>query len=70
MIIVELTEKLASKMKWYDFSLFKVTMMFWTLFLLTVIPGLGAWALSIEWYWYLILALVTTTPLWIKMFSD
>lgn len=70
MNLFEMTENLAKKMKWYDFSLFKTAMIFWTLFSLTVIPGLGSWAISIKWYYHLVIALVLTIPLWKKIFSD
>jgi len=63
-------EKAAKKMKWYDFSLLKLTMFLFTLFLVTVWPDFRTLALSIAWYWYLIAALICAIPLWKKLFFD
>ena len=70
MNIFELTERLAGKMKWYDFSLLKASVFFFTLFLLTVWDGFRIFVLGVQWYWYLVLAVIVAIPLWKKMFAE
>ncbi len=68
--LFEWIDSLGPKMKWYDFSLLKLSVFFFTLFLLTVWPGFAAFAMNIDWYWYLAAALVVSIPLIKKMFSN
>ena len=70
MNIFELIEKFCKKMKWYDVSLLKGTVLFSTLFLITAWAGFRNLVLGIEWYWYLIIAVILAIPLLKKMFSD
>lgn len=48
------------KLSWYDISLIKGAVFFSTLFLLTVWDSFRNIALSIDWYWYLALAILFT----------
>ena len=68
MNLFKLSEKVAKKMKWYDFSILKLSVFFFTLFLITAWTGFRNLVLAIEWYWYLIIALVLMVPLIKKMF--
>ena len=70
MNIFELIEKFCKKMKWYDVSLLKGTVLFSTLFLITAWAGFRNLVLGIEWYWHLIIAVILAIPLLKKMFSD
>ncbi len=65
MNIFEWADSQIPKFRWYDISLVKLSVLFSTLFLAKVIPGLLAW----EWYVYLVIALVLTIPIIKKMFS-
>jgi len=57
-------------MKWYDFPLLKASVFFFTLFLLTVWDGFRIFVLGVQWYWYLVLAVIVAIPLWKKMFAE
>jgi len=69
MKLLKQVEKIAKKMKWYDFSMLKLSVFFFTLFLVTVWPAFRVLTLAVEWYWYLILGILFAIPLWIKMFT-
>jgi hypothetical protein len=58
------------KMKWYDVSLVKLSVMFATLFLITAWAGFRNFVLGFGWYWYLLITLVLMAPLLKKMFYD
>lgn len=64
------TERLAKNAKWYDFSLFEMSVFSGTMLLLTIWPDFRRIALSIDWYIYLIVFIIATIPLLKKMFSD
>ena len=66
----ESANNLGKKMKWFDFSLLKLSVFFFTLFLITLWPSFRNFVLGIDWYWYLILSIVLAIPLWKKMFFD
>jgi hypothetical protein len=61
-------EMLGSKMKWADFAIFKITMVAFTLFLVTAWPAFQEWVLSVPWYCFLIVGVLFAIPLWKKMF--
>ncbi|MBR9676546.1 hypothetical protein GOV04_00200 [Candidatus Woesearchaeota archaeon] len=63
-----LVEDFAKKMKWYDFSLLKSSVFFFTLFLVVAWTGFRNFVLLIDWYWYLILWVLLSVPLLKKMF--
>ncbi|MFH1649869.1 MAG: hypothetical protein ABIA93_04935 [Candidatus Woesearchaeota archaeon] len=65
----ERLNKCVSKMKWYDMSILKLCVFFFTLFLVTVWPAFNGLVISIAWYWYLIVAVILMIPLLRKMFS-
>ncbi len=69
MFIIKLADKLGRKMRWYDFSLLKLTMLFFTLFFVTVWPAFGEFALGLPWYHHLILGIIFALPICKKMFS-
>ena len=68
MCLFKCMDETVKKMRWYDVSLVKLTVFFWTLFLLTVCEGFRNLALGFEWYWYLIIAIVLMIPIMKKMF--
>ena len=70
MILFKLTEKLLTKMKWYDVSFIKLTVFFATMFFMTAWPAFRDFFLGIEWYWYLLLTLLFMAPILKKMFFD
>ncbi len=70
MNLFEMADNLGSKMRWYDFSILKLSMVFATLFLLTAWEAFRNLTLGVDWYWYLIATLVLIIPLMKKMFSD
>lgn len=49
--------------KWYHISLTKLSVFSGTLLLVKFFPQLT----SLEWYWYLIVVLVSAIPIWMKM---
>jgi len=69
MNILQKIEELGGKMKWYDFSILKMSVFFATLFLITAIPGFRDFVLEINWSWYFILMIIFTIPLLKKMLS-
>jgi hypothetical protein len=60
-------EKNIHKMHWYDIGLLKIYIFFFTLFLITIWPDFTAFVLTIDWYWYLIAAILVALPV-IKKF--
>lgn len=58
MCLQKIFGKFAKRLKWYDISLVKLAVLFFTLFLLTALPGLRAFALGIPWYAHLALAVL------------
>lgn len=62
-------ERLAKKMKWYDISLLKGTVFFFTLFLVTAWTEFRNIVLEVHWTWYLLFSLILMMPLLKKMFS-
>ena len=58
------------KMKWYDFSVLKLCVFFFTLFLITAWTGFRNLVLGYEGYLYLVVAVVLMIPLLKKMFFD
>lgn len=66
----ERSEKLGQKMKWYDFAVLKLSVLFATLFLVGFFEGFKNAVLSINSIWYLVISLVLSVYLIIKMFSD
>ncbi|MBW3014748.1 hypothetical protein KY335_05940 [Candidatus Woesearchaeota archaeon] len=51
------------KMKWYDIKLAKWSAFFFALFLAKVWPDI----LGLDWYWYLIIAIVVAIPPLVKV---
>ena len=68
--LAKLADKCIKRMKWYDISLVKLDVFFFTLFLITVWAGFRDIALSIAWYWYLAITVVIMVPLLNKIFRD
>ncbi len=62
-------EKCIKKMVWYDVSLLKASVFFFTLFLVTVWAGFRSFVLGIHWGWFLLLGIVFAAPLCKKMFG-
>lgn len=68
MDLFKFADRAIAKMKWYDISLLKLTMFFFTLFLLTAWPAFKDFFMEIEWYWYLLLSILFMAPILKKMF--
>ncbi len=68
MCLTKLTEKLRKNMKWYDISLIKGATFFFTLMLITVWGGFRNAVMSIDWYWFLVLAVACSIPIFKRMF--
>lgn len=66
----DLFEKSIKKMKWFDVSLVKLSVFFFTLFLITAWADFRVLVLGIEWFYYLIAAIILCIPLLKKMFLD
>lgn len=69
MCFKELTNKLKKKMQWYDFSLIKLSTFFFTLALVSGWSWFRDFTLSIDWYWYAVVAIIFSVPILKKMFS-
>lgn len=69
MNLFEWVDGFGKKMRWYDFSLLKLGMIFIAFFLITVWSALNNWVMSVAWYWHLVIALVLMAPLFKKMLS-
>ena len=67
-MFIKITERLLKKMKWYDISLTKAVTFLATLFLITVWPAFHDLVMQVEWYWYLVLAIVLAIPVMRKVF--
>ncbi|MGV8086814.1 MAG: hypothetical protein ACP5N1_04235 [Candidatus Woesearchaeota archaeon] len=64
----KLAKKFSRNLLWYDISLLKLCVMFFTLFLVTVWPAFRTLVFSIDWYWYLIIGVILAIPLLRKLF--
>jgi len=67
MCLGKMLKRFMKNVKWYDFSLLKLCVFFFTLFLVTVWPGFRNLVFSFAWYWYLIIAVILMIPLLKKM---
>jgi hypothetical protein len=65
----EWVESSIRKFKWYHVSLLKLSVLFFTLFLITAWQDFRVLVLGIAWYWHLLIAVVATLPLFGLMFS-
>jgi hypothetical protein len=63
-------EKGAKNFRWYDLSLLKLSSAFGILFLLSVWNDFAQVALSVEWYWYFVLMILSSVPLVMKLFKN
>jgi hypothetical protein len=55
------------RMHWYDISMVKLSVFFFTLFLLTSWDGFANIVFSLDWYWYLGLTVLAAIPPMLKM---
>lgn len=69
MSLTKWVNKGVKKMTWCDISATKFSVLFATLFLVTVWPAFRNLVMSFEWYWYLILMILFAIPPMRKMFS-
>jgi hypothetical protein len=69
MFLIDHMKVYLEKMKWYDLPLIKLTVLFTTLFLITVWPAFLNFVLGFAWYWYLIIAVIFAIPLVKRMFE-
>jgi len=60
-------KRLIRKMKWYDIALLKVSVFFFTLFLITSWPAFRDYVFGFEWYWYLLIFVIVSIPLFKKV---
>jgi len=65
----EWTNKFGKNLKYYEIELLKLSMFFFTLFLITVWPAFADLVFSIAWYWYLALGVIVAIPLYKKIFG-
>ena len=65
--LLKWVEKGLKKMKWYDASMLKLDVVFFTLFLITAWSAFRNLVLGIGWYWYLAIAIVLMIPILRKM---
>ncbi|MFC1887827.1 hypothetical protein ACFLYK_03360 [Candidatus Cloacimonadota bacterium] len=59
----------AEKMGWLDYALTKLSVFFFTLFLIALWPDFRSLVLSFSSYWYLIISLIVAIPVLKKIFS-
>lgn len=69
MNLEKMSEKISSKMKWYDYGIFKLSIFFFTLFLFTAWEGFRMFVMGFDWYWYLILTIICAIPIIKKEFE-
>lgn len=55
---IEWMKSYVKKMEWYDIGLIKLSVFFFTLFLITVWPGFNKLVMNIDWYWFLIVGVI------------
>jgi len=67
MQLMKMFDRCTKSMKWYDFSMLKLSVFFFTLFLLTAWSGFRDLVLGISWVVYLALAVVVSVPLLVKL---
>lgn len=67
MVVKKISQTLLKNMKWYDFSLLKLSVFFFTLFLITFWDGFRIFILKIDWLIYLILFIIVSIPIFKKM---
>ena len=60
-------EKSIKKLKWYDISILKMDVIFFTLFLITIWPAFRNIVLGVGWFWYLAIAVMLMILLLKKM---
>ena len=68
--LVQWSENVLKKFKWYDVKLAQLAAIFATLTLITLWPAFLEAVQKVQWYWYLILAIITGLPLVKRMFFD
>jgi hypothetical protein len=62
-------DKSIKRFNWWDMSVLKMDVVFFTLFLIAVWPAFRSLVLGIGWIWYLAISIVLMIPLLKKMFS-
>ncbi|NQU99040.1 hypothetical protein HQ533_06285 [Candidatus Woesearchaeota archaeon] len=60
------TENIMKKIKWYDVKLAQIAAIFATLCVITLWPAFLELVLKVDWYWYLVLAVVFGIR-WVKI---
>lgn len=70
MDIVKWSKSIVKKLKWYDIKLIQISTIFATLCIITLWPSFLELVLKVEWYWYLILAVIFSIPIIKRMFFD
>ncbi len=64
-----LWDKQVKKLGYWDIVLTKLAVFLFTLLLVTVWPGFRNLVLGIDWYWFLIVGIIATIPVYKHMFS-
>jgi len=59
----------ARRLRWYDFSLLKLSVLFFAFFLVTFCPIIQGLVLGTAWYWHLGIGVLFAIPLVYKMFA-
>lgn len=57
-------------MKRYELQFVIISTLLFTLFLITAWPRFRSDAMSIDWYWYLILTIIFVAPIYKTILSD
>ena len=70
MNIIKWAKKIVKKFKWYDVKLAQLTAIFAVLALITGCATCLEIVQKLDWYWYLVLAILTGIPLVKRIFFD
>ena len=70
MNFIKWSEKVMKRFRWYDVKLAQWAAIFATLTAITLWPKFLELVLRVDWYWYLIGAIVTGLPLAKRMFFE
>jgi len=67
---IKWSEEIMKRFKWYDVKLAQIATLFAVLTVITLWPAFLTAVQKIDWYWYLIAAIVAGLPLIKRMFFE
>ncbi len=70
MNIINWSQSIMKRLRWYDIKLVQISTVFAILALITLWPAFLTAVQKVEWYWYLILAVIFGIPIAKRMFWD